>query len=381
MREKLRALYYPECGVDQATLIKCILLFDEIHFMDRPSFTFGGKFGMVGMASPLRQYEKSFRKEGVPLYVHQAPGGIVGGELLNAVEADLSDPNFMTRFHEGLRGSPHFRNLHIPPGDYGKGETHETIFHKVAAIDLQHSPSPLEIFNNPDVSHFEYATPEGCLKTLAAGAAFCSVKMNFALEVGVRQGFWPLADASPYADLLSAKYSRAIASAALGGTQIPATDLSLAILDELVPAETLSKISVIDAVKYRNESESARDAFLEHVSALHAKLGKVSEDGDYAAEINRIIRTEVRPAAKDFRNKLTTIRERLFGKVAAGAVVWAGSSATLQVFGDLSWPKLLGLAAAAATYVVPKAVDAFVEKRSLHRDCAISYLLDLESTK
>src|SRR2546422_10698276 len=40
MRDKITALYYPDFQSDPVTLIKAILLFDEIHYMDRPSFTF-----------------------------------------------------------------------------------------------------------------------------------------------------------------------------------------------------------------------------------------------------------------------------------------------------------------------------------------------------
>jgi hypothetical protein len=40
LRDKLRALYYPDFWFDYTTFIKSILLFDEIHIMDRPSLTF-----------------------------------------------------------------------------------------------------------------------------------------------------------------------------------------------------------------------------------------------------------------------------------------------------------------------------------------------------
>src|SRR5713226_1363094 len=80
VRDKIRAFYYPDFWVQAPTLKKAILVFDEIHFMDRPSFMFGGgregSVGMVGAASPIRPYEQSFRDNGVPLYVHEAPGGL-----------------------------------------------------------------------------------------------------------------------------------------------------------------------------------------------------------------------------------------------------------------------------------------------------------------
>lgn len=384
MRDQLRALYYPDCWVQAPTLKKAILLFDEIHFMDRPSFMFGG-FGSLGMESPIRQYEKAFRDGGVPLYVHEPIDGPVEGELLARVQADLGDLNFMTRFQEGLRISPHFRELHIQPGNYGQGETHETLFQKLAAIDLHRSRQALEVFNDPLVRHMDHTTGEGQLKILAGDAAICSGKMNVALIVGAKQGFVPLADASPYTSLLGAKYSRAVATSSPVYGQILATDLSLGIFDELVPAERLEKLTFGETINYRKESNSAREAFLEHLLILQTKLGQVSRDSDYAAAIDKIISTEVRPAAREFRNKLDAIYEKLVGKIAGAAIAaagsaitWAGSAGAVQILGDITWQKLLGLGVAAAAYVAPKAIDALVETRAASRECALSYLLDLE---
>jgi hypothetical protein len=385
MRDKLSVLYYPDFWVEYNTLIKCILLFDEIHFMDRPSFMFNGRYGMVGCASPLRQYEQSFRDEGVPLYVHEAPGGPVYGDLLGAVEADLADATFMTQFQEGLRSSQLFRRLHIQPGDYGQGRTHDTIFQMMSAVDLLNSRSPLEVFNDANVPHMETTTTEGCLKTLASEAAFCSTKMNYALRAGSENGFVPLADASPYAKLLSAKYNRAIGSPSYGERQIHSTDLSMAIFDELLPAQLLGKLKIGDAIKYRKESVSARDAFLEHLTVLHAKFGEVPPNSDYPTAINKIITTEILPAARAFRSKLDTICEKLFGNIleatvisAGSAIAWAGSQTTVQVLGDITWQKLLSLAVMGAAYVGSKAIGSYAEARAVSRESALSYLLDLE---
>jgi hypothetical protein len=182
------------------------------------------------------------------------------------------------------------------------------------------------------------------------------------------------------------KYSRAVGASSLVGGQILATDLSLAIFDELVPAESLEKLTFGEAIKYRKESDSAREAFLEHLLVLQTKLGQVPRDGDYTASITKVITTEVRPAAREFRDKLDSIYEKLFGKIAGAAVTaagsavaWAGSSAAVQVLGDITWQKLLSLAVAASAYVAPKAIDSLVETRAVSRECALSYLLDLEA--
>ena len=125
---------------------------------------------------------------------------------------------------------------------------------------------------------------------------------------------------------------------------------------------------------------------MEHLQVLQTKLGQVPPDAEYAALINKVITTEVRPAAREFRDQLDTIYEKLFGKIAGAAIAtagsaitWAGSSAAVQILGDITWQKLLAFPLAAAAYVGPKAVDALVEMRAVSRECALSYLLDLET--
>ena len=76
MRDRVSVFYYPSMVAESVTLKKAILLFDELHFIDRPSFMFGN-FGTVGTASPMRAFEQSFRDEGVPLYVHEPRDGPV----------------------------------------------------------------------------------------------------------------------------------------------------------------------------------------------------------------------------------------------------------------------------------------------------------------
>jgi hypothetical protein len=38
MRDKVSVFYYPDMDASNSTIKKAILFFDEIHFVDRPSF-------------------------------------------------------------------------------------------------------------------------------------------------------------------------------------------------------------------------------------------------------------------------------------------------------------------------------------------------------
>jgi len=204
--------------------------------------------------------------------------------------------------------------------------------------------------------------------------------VNFALNASQHQGVTPLADSVVYQKLLGAKYVRAASAAnALGksGSSVQLTDLSFAILDELVPAERLEQLSFIDVVKYRKESEGVREAFLEHLSTLHAKQSGIT-DGDYPSTLTKIVNTEIVPEARKFKNAMDGAYSKLFGNLAKTALGYLGSGAAIQIFGDLSWTSLLHLAGLAGAAIGAAAIDAKQAVRSARHECAISYVLGLD---
>lgn len=209
-------------------------------------------------------------------------------------------------------------------------------------------------------------------------AVICSAKLNFALDVSAKEGFFPLADANPYGDLLGAKYARAINALEPAKNKIQTTDLSFAIFDELISAERLRKLSLMDIIRYRKQSEQAREAFLEHLAVIQAKQAAIGFDGDYAGAIAKLIDTEIRPAVQTFKNRLQTIDESLLGAAAKGALGAIGGSSVVTLFGDLSWVKVVALAGAAATYISKALIDAILADRAARRECSISYILSLD---
>ncbi len=378
--------------------MKAILLFDELHFMDRPSMMFGeggnmdrpdimfreggGQFGTIGAASPLRQYEASFREDGVPLFVHSAPMGPVYGEWYEQIKADVNDPEFLKRFQNGLKTSPTFRGLQVARGNYGQYGDQHSVAQRLMAVDLsaivKTHESPMALFEDSSIRYFDLSTPVGCAKNLVAGAVTCSAKLNFALKAGTKQGFFPLADSNTYGDLLRAKYARAINTLETAKGRIQITDLSFAIFDNLVSAERLKKLTVGDVVQYRKASENAREEFLEHLSVIQSKQAALGLDDDYAGAIQNLIAIEIMPAVRSFKNKLRTIDEGLFGTIAKGIVDAVGGSSGVAFFGDLSWYRLLAVAGMAAAYVSNALIDAIVAERAAKRECSISYILSLD---
>ena len=213
MRDKVNVFYYPGAApASWATIKKSILLFDELHFIDRPSFTFG-KFGTIASASPLRSYEQSFRDEGIGLYVHTPDDGPVRGEFLDRVVSDVNDLEFLKRFQNGLAQSATFCSQQNTPGNYGEVGDQVAIARAVARVnldtDLSAYAKPADLFYDDSVEPFRFKTEAERAKHLITKAVVCSAMINFALSVSERSGMIPLADTTPYQTLLGAKYARA----------------------------------------------------------------------------------------------------------------------------------------------------------------------------
>ena len=100
MRTPVNAFYYPDMISSDLTLKKAILFFDELHFVDRASYSFGGggtaKIMTIGCATSLRSFEAGFREYGMPLYVHGAPNGPLPPEIVEQVAADMNHAKSQT---------------------------------------------------------------------------------------------------------------------------------------------------------------------------------------------------------------------------------------------------------------------------------------------
>jgi hypothetical protein len=73
--------------------------------------------------------------------------------------------------------------------------------------DLANYETPMALFEDSKVAHFGLGSSLGSAKQLISEAVICSAKLNFALNASAKLDFVPLADASPYGDLLGAKYA------------------------------------------------------------------------------------------------------------------------------------------------------------------------------
>jgi hypothetical protein len=60
------------------------------------------------------------------------------------------------------------------------------------------------------------------------------------------------------------------------------------------------------------------------------------ESGEYGDSIQKVIVTEVRPAARAFKDKLEAIHQSLFGKIKESTMKWVGGAGLAHLLAGLS---------------------------------------------
>jgi hypothetical protein len=308
-------------------------------------------------------------------------------EILEQVAADINDSTFLSRFQQGLGTSITFRDIEITPGNYGESGAQEDLVRTLVELSLPEGLSQHEnamaLLTDGTVQAFRTRTAVEKARVLVHSAARCSTNINVALKASSMNGMIPFADAPPFGQLLGTKYQRAISTAHRSVPTVQLTDLSFRVFDELIPSEVLMKMTFAEVVRYRKDSAKAREEFLEHLSVLQAKQGAIKPEDDYTAAVAKIVMTEIVPAAAAYRKKLEGIGETFLGSLVKGAWTAVGTvpvgAVGLTLFGALSWTHLVALAGPAAVQVGNAAIDAFIASRSAARECAISYILSLDS--
>ena len=100
--ETMKLLYSGEEFCDEPVLKRMLIVAEEIHFMDRPSVTFGS-WGTIGHDS----YARRINWEGSPVLidVFKPPSGPAKNLYSPYIEADINNPIFAQIVLDGFRSS------------------------------------------------------------------------------------------------------------------------------------------------------------------------------------------------------------------------------------------------------------------------------------
>jgi hypothetical protein len=381
--DRLRALYFGRSFADLGTLKRALLLFDDLHFHDRPSLAVG-QWGLVGSASAARQYAYSFASEGVPVLVHGTPD-VIKETALDAIAREIEDPEFSRIVWEGLRDDPSFRNYHLPPeADYRYAKGAEIAGAMIRA-DLGGKPYDLRASETPPERIYDPADLKGIAHAFLQILVSASMELNLCCGLAHENDLLPFTDFATYNRLLIRRHERGIERAQLDSRKLALPRLSFSILDQVIPRKLIESASLGEIIDLRKANRESYAAFRSHLLRLHAKLDveDLTEDAD--REIAKVLREDVIPLAEEFQRETKRLGEELLGelykKATAGFGGMGAIDVALRALGGLTWAEILlqGCGVVAGS-VLPPLRDHFQEKRNLKRRNALAYLMEARSS-
>lgn len=406
---KLIGLYYPysRC-LDENTLKTAVLVFDEVWFADpldraaRQQICYYNVRGSTLFEKWNRLKDKYdlLYDEGAIRIVNPYPILRKYDLLLTAaLEADISDPNFMKLcIKECNRDSWGILREKLPLKYQRK-----SVRGRYGSIDLREVgdriSSPRHEVRKPtyemsDIDDFSSLYLVNIAHEFVPYECGMAVNVNHALLLSQVFGISPLSESSIAQSLLKYKYLKAIqntdflSQVGLEGVAAHRTQLrksgvlAMLLFEGSISQEEIAKRSIKDIIKYRRACKESREHFRNKVLSLVHQIESEPWSPEFEDKVTKIIDTDLRPEMQRVRDEMQAVYEKLHGGVLlAGASVLSSSIVGFS-FAQLSW----GLVLAAATSVgVPffnvalkELVNAWREKRKLMRS-SVSYLLNLQA--
>jgi hypothetical protein len=383
--DRLRALYFGDSFCTAETLKRSLLLFDDLHFHDRPSLVVGD-WGVIGSPSEARHYALSFAKAGVPVLVHRE-SDVLRASALDAVASDLVDREFSRIFFDELRSDPIFRSLFLPEAaQYGSesgAHSGKEIADAMLRQDLGGRAYDLDRFRKASARPFDPTDRAGLEHTFVRLLVSASLEISLCCVLSHENDLIPLTEIQAFNRLLARRHTRALQREGVRRSVSPTLPyLSFRVLDRMIPAEVLERVSVAQVVELRKATRGAYASFRDHLLALHSKLDSEEWNEQLEREVDRLLRQEVIPLAQDFESESSRIIEELLGSIYKEAVKSITpatvSTVALNALLGLSWAEILVLGCALmASKVLPHLRDVYQESRNLRRRNALTYLMEL----
>lgn len=381
---RLRVFFYGSDICSPNLLKQSILLFDDIHFHDRPSFQIGA-MGTIGKDSRIRPYLYSFAKDGVPVIVHKGVKSWPDKIYTDSVANEIEDPKFSKIFFEGFKTDENFRNLFIQPNaNYKKGKGFE-ISEAIMKMDFGNKHYDLNNYKELTVESFNPNDPKSLEETFAHFLIDASMKLNICCVTSHENDLIPFTEYPTLEKLMALRYKRIIEKGEPPERQENAklSYLSQKIFQQIIPTELIEKASFEQIICFRKETRDKYITFRKYLMKLNTNIESETWNDEFEKEINTILINEVIPAVDQFQNECKRIWENMFGSIAKkliGTGSMAGlSSFLISFFTGYSWIDLFvkgcGLA---APIVLPNVIDYALEKRNLTRKNSLAYLIDLK---
>lgn len=366
----MKLLYCGEEYCDQPVLKRMLVIAEEIHFMDRPSVTFGN-WGTIGNASYARRIDWS----GSPVLidVYKPPSGPAQGLYGPYIEADINNSIFAETVLEGFRSSDEFASKFIQfEANYGSGMGKEIIHALRNDDNLLNKDYNLELkVDGPNM--FDISSPERRKETFKTVLVEASIIVTSAIIIAEKTNTIPVTDDPYIARLIGL---RASDLSYIGGTSRHAPFIGLDIAKSVIPDEALEHLKITEILRYREKAKDLYVAWTAEVNKIASKIGDI--DGNISPdEIAKIIAADFAPRVIEYKNDMCAIRDDLFAGVIKKIVRWEVPSLTLAYIANLGIAGAVTLFASALTPAVPGVVDYFKKRRDIERRNAMSFLIKL----
>lgn len=349
-----------------------MIIGEELAFMDRPSVTIGG-WTMIGINSPLRQFEPAMQGTQPSLKVYTPPVGPISPLHEEYVRRDLANPAFREIFLRGLRTSDDFAAKFLQlNADYGPpAGTGENI--------------RLAILRDPDLVEAEIAGPHlhgrpfqidtasGRIDTLRMLLTEASVRITGTLAVASETGLLPVSDDPIFAELFAMRSS---VKEYVGGTVSLAPWLGLEVATAVVPDEALAKLNYTDILDYRKTAKDAYDNWFTTINKWASEIDAMTP-AEIADHLPKLQVEKIVPSVLEYRNEMKSIADKLWGDLLKTFARYPIPALSLGYVFDFSPAKLLMTAAAAMSPAIPALIDYLQANRALNRKHASAYLIGI----
>lgn len=381
---RLRVLYYGNDICSKTGLKRALLLFDDIHFHDRPSYKIGG-LGSIGRGSRMRQYSYSFAEAGIPILIHKGLSDLMSTAMEDAVAGELEDPRFSRIFLEGLKTDEDFRSLFIRPhADYGPAKGDE-VFRAMMKLDLGGRPYDLNVYRKCTVKPFDPNSQRSLEETFANFLIDASMKLNLCCVLSHENDIIPFTEYPTLEKLMALRHKRIIEKGERPAAAPRAIlyHLSTKIFDYVIPTDALERSSLKNVIRFRQETRREYSNFRKYLMKLNSQIEAKVWDEPLQKEIEGILHQEVVPAVDRFQNECKRIWEKMFGGIVKRTIEVVSAAAStgfvISYFAGVSWVDVLAKGCGVmAPIVLPPVIDYALEKRNLKRQNSIAYLMHLK---
>jgi len=366
----MKLLYSGSTFCDEPVLKRLLVVAEEIHFMDRPSVTFGG-WGTIGHHSLARRIDSS----GSPVLIGAlSPPSGPGDRLYNPyIEADINNPEFASIVLDGIQYSDEFALKFIQfEANYRSGIKGKEIVQALRTdCDLLENKLDLEV---DGTNMFDVSSHESRRNTFKIILIEASINITSTVILAEESGIIPVSEDSYIIKLIA---SRASDSAYVGGTSKISPYIGLDVVKAVIPDELLKQITIPEILKYREKAKDAYTAWSTEINRVAAGISNIDGITTEKDEIARVIAADLMPQIVEYRNDMCAIRDDLFSDLLKKIVTWEVPSLSLAYLANLGFAGAIALFASALTPAIPDAVDYFKEKRNLERRNAMSFLIRL----